>query len=196
MNSIRVDEIPGGVWKRAPLITPDGNEATLVAGQEAIVVVPAPATANPADYDPDNYYSWEEVADDWHIDLSDPLGLTGLAGQVVRRLRLSLAVTPSPVIHGLAYLSSHLVARPWMPDPCTNAVINAAQHLALTDRLCAASGLKLEPGDVARWSRLAHQEDQRWNLWELHSSGGREQWELDADDWLTALRSAVEGAHQ
>jgi hypothetical protein len=38
--------------------------------------------------------------------------------------------------------------------PATQVLTTAASYFALTDRLCAAVGLELEPGEVARWVRI------------------------------------------
>lgn len=191
VESIRVDEIPGGVWERAPLITPSGDRATATPLSPMVAWV-------------DDGRSWATVAvePDWHVCLKDSLGL-GLAG-LTARIGERLGVEfdgPSQLIHYTVVAAGR--GGWWVRDfengSDANRVGSIARYLALTDRLCAAADLALEPGEVARWE-FAPPEDHAGEPWLLETSAGcysypgPEGKAWAAEDWRPALRAALGGA--
>jgi hypothetical protein len=90
------------------------------------------------------------------------LGLAGLAARVGRRHDGSTNTDPVFIaealledrpdwMEGLWPKGMHDGALGW----ATQVLTTAASYFALTDRLCAAVGLELEPGEVARWGPLS-----------------------------------------
>lgn len=146
---------------------------------------------------------WHDAAEvpfratDWAIRLDDPLGLglAGLAARVMRRLPSGVAPDAALAVLDIGPMHDGR-SRPfaWMTLEQKMAL---ASYLALTDRLCAAVGLALEPGEVAAWER-------RGEVWVLSQPCGGALMRLECeaesrtwpsvslpDDPLTALRAAV-----
>jgi hypothetical protein len=131
------------------------------------------------------------------------LGLAGLAARVAERLGFVRITCPVALLDAVqrfdrtrwlnALVMEHCtyeggIIRSW----CGLATAWLASYLALTDRLCAAVGLELQPGEVARWERLI---DGCWVL--TASSGmwtcwpGEVSLKCDTDNALDAARAAL-----
>jgi len=175
VQSIRVDEIPGGVWTGAQIITPDGRAAVESDEEPGLYYVPGLGLGRPRNIG------------EFYLDLTDELGLglAGLAARVAQRLGLSDFID-DPYLAGLA---EYLVTQcEWYPEESGKdfaPIVTAAQYLALTDRLCAAVGLERKGHEVA--------------LWDFHAGHavyflrtGRGSWRSAEDGpWLPALRAAL-----
>lgn len=205
---ILVRHIPNpGVWKRAPLITPDGRKAT-------------------ADHD-DVDYAWVKasgcstlwrVGDDWYVCLDDFLGigLAGLAATVAVRLGptkplrdswWSDAVLPDVLLELLDYDPEGAYIQ--VTGLSVEQLVAVSTYLALTDRLCGAAGLEREGFEVASWGPIG---DENWSLrvsngmeCEFKCTYGLRETpdedfvhvpalaSLGRGDWLPALEAALQG---
>ena len=167
-------EVPGGLWDGAPVS--DGHREGIAMGTWGTMLRENSAygTLYVAD-----------IGEGWDLRLDDPLGLglAGLAASVAQRLKGYDLNALDPWWDGIdARQDSRTLER-------------LASYLALTDRLCAAVGLELEPGEVARW---AHHEGE-WALATTYRPVSRAYGadtvpalaDIDPSDWLGALRACV-----
>jgi hypothetical protein len=91
------------------------------------------------------------------------LGLAGLAARVAARLGWTTGCLC------VATVADGLTEQPWYAGPSgtdLEIIAWAASYLALTDRLCAAVGLPLEPGEVTEWERVVN------GCWMLRTRAG------------------------
>ena len=190
-DRIRVGEVPGGLWSGA-LCAVDWDQGGFAPGVWAFGAYHfRRRTLRP-----------DQVEAAWLI-LTDKLGLglAGLAARVAQRLG-----APDNVVRGGA---SALVDWLWelypewlqyipRPDPHGRTmgvecafVASIARYIALTDRLCAAVGLELAEGEVARWERLPT--DSIGPAWCLSTTHGHQLFRNAASHktWLPALRAAL-----
>lgn len=201
-DSILVRHIPGGVWPGAWYRLPHG------ALGDTWRIVPSGESADRFNRQP------ELVCEVW---LNDELGLglAGLAGRVAQRCRVDVdtpwAADPAPhsdeddvkmrVVY--AQFSGFDESDPiygsgfeWpaLRDLPVHVLVAIATGIALTDQLCAAVGLELQPGEVARWDLVAEQgADQSWYCWRLTAGDQHLDWELSDSTWLPALEAALAG---
>ena len=135
------------------------------------------------------------------LHLDDPLGLglAGLAARVAARCgHLGRVELPD-------YLPKFDLSAWWYDwkDVDAAGLVATSTYLALTDRLCAAVGLGLGDGEVARWSSFVYDGEARWSLRcrasEAHFMGRKSLVgrnvpalaDLGPDDWQEALEACL-----
>ncbi len=175
------DEIPGGLWLGAVV------SSSAVRGGVVGHHWPDSALRSPS----------------WYLLLPGPLGLglAGLAARVVERLGGGAVDSLLGVVVSLEVPDDYLSIGVCPND--AGEVSRMASCLALTDRLAAAVGLDLQPGEVAGWV-------QHGDGWLLMTPDGRKRFDseptdpaelgaihvpalanIDPTDWLGALRACV-----
>ena len=129
-DSILVRHVVGGIWKRAPLITPSGNPATVHHLRPNFAWC---GGLQPA------------IGPDWRVCLNDSrgLGLAGLAAGVAQRLQLQelglsqVDWSPGSILRFIEDYELWPEAVPNQDQPEHKSLIALSQYFRLTDDLCA-----------------------------------------------------------